>query len=111
MRNRSSLNSWLVGLVALTLVMGGDPLEASARGSKQRSKQKAVSPLVDLDGILDKQDKKKSEKARPRSMGELLDTRQLGALVDAKLDEEIGLAKQLIGFDKTCEGASPVRFR
>ena len=40
-----------------------------------------------------------------------MDSRQLGALVDAKLDEEISLAKQLISFDNTCDGASPVRFR
>lgn len=111
MRNRFLLCKWLGVLLSLSLLLGAGLGQAAPRQSKKKQKKSKLSPLVDLDDILDKTKNEKDEEPRPRAMGELLDSRRLGALVDAKLDEEIALAKQLIGFDNTCDGASPVRFR
>lgn len=94
----------------MILVLGISVEAAPKKNQKKRSKA-AATRVVDLDAILEKPSKSEPEKARPQAMGALMEPRQLQAVVDAKLDEEIALAKQLIQFDNTCKGASPVRFR
>ena len=69
MRNNSSLCVWLGGLLSLVIVCSSVHVDAAPRGKKNRSKKAAVSPLVDLDGILEKDSEKAEEKVRPRAMG------------------------------------------
>ena len=92
MKSRHGLLKALGIAVALVLLGGVASVDAAPRKSKKSQKKKSVSPLVDLDAILDKEARVKKKKARPQALGELLDPRRIEALVDAKLDEVLSVA-------------------
>jgi tetratricopeptide (TPR) repeat protein len=94
----------------------GKKKNKSSLSARKIKREKSLSPKKEtrLDDEISKTEEivvAKDEAQRP-----ILDLNNLGegtlkSLLDEKVDEEIGLARNLLEFERTCEGIAPVKFR